>query len=262
MEYEKYLERAKGCSSMFRDEISKANELVNKLVADVYLSEIGKTEKKKSVCNEVDGVADNLTGIFKKNLSAFLDEFSLNLPEDGKDHSQDVANALRIIDMLGFEIDANNLRNAISPLLGSYTALRTVIDVLDTKHTNSIVGGYKVDVMEMVHQYKGVTADVGDYLDTIDRLKDIVNNPMVKYTYQMTSTSYGSATHITDATPYEMLACADWMNNLVKLYASLEESNAQLFTGHIKTMYENYETTVTGRKWDDIICLKDVIQTV
>ena len=110
-DYKKYAEQGEGCNRLFDDEVAKVADQATKTASDWRLSEKGKEDKKKEAFAALNKTADMIATVAKKCISDFCKDFSIILPEDDKDHTKDIENALHIIDLLGFNLDVKNLEN-------------------------------------------------------------------------------------------------------------------------------------------------------
>ena len=244
--YEEFAAQVTGCNALFQSEVKKKADELNKINADWRWSPKGKEEQKKKAFDELQGTADNLTKVFKEAVSRFMAEYGVSLPEDNKDHSIDIQNALKIIDMLGFDLDEKNVTNILNPLKGSFKNLKTILDVIRAKDQNGQpeVAGVKLhyspEVRRVIDEVSGLNTDVYEYIEFIGNIQDIIDNP-AGYRFEAETVSNAPVTVIRDYIPYSFLACGDWMKEAGERYAVLENQFSSLFKVHVPTDQEMIE---------------------
>ena len=241
--YEEFAAQVTGCNTLFRDEVKRKADELNRINADWRYSPKGKEEQKKKVFNELQATADNLTKVFKEACSRFMSEYGIRLPEDNKDHSLDIQNALKIIDMLGFDLDEKNVSNILNPLKGSFKNLKTIIDVIRAKDQNGEAGAklhYSPEIMRVIDEVSGLNTNVYEYIEFIGNIQDIIDNP-AGYQFEAETVTNTPVTYIRDLIPYSFMACGDWMKEAGKEYAVLEDQFSSLFKVHVPTDQEMIE---------------------
>ena len=98
--YESYAARAEAIIKNFQDKVKEAQETGCEMMLDWRFTPEGKNENLKGVKADLQEKADNLTKLFRENARKFCNEYKVTLPNDGKSHTEDVANALKVIDFL------------------------------------------------------------------------------------------------------------------------------------------------------------------
>lgn len=233
--YESYAARAEAIIKNFQDKVKEAQETGCEMMLDWRFTPEGKNENLKGVKADLQEKADNLTKHFKENARKFCNEYKVALPNDGKAHTEDVANALKVIDMVGFKLTPDILKSIMEPLKHSYTNMKLINDVITAKGNNAIVEGIGYDeaIYETLIEYMGINTSAVEYLDRLKEVEDIENIPGFKFSVSM----YGGATPviITPDVPYFYLTLPDTMKELGKMYATLENEFSELFTKHIPT---------------------------
>lgn len=244
--YEEFAAQVTGCHTLYQGEVKKYNDTLNKINADWRWSPKGKEEKKEAILAELQTTADNMTKLVKEACKRFMAEYGISLPEDNKDHSIDIQNALKIIDLLGFDLDVKNLNNILNPLKGSFRNMKTIVDVIRAKDHNGQpeVPGVKLhytpDVLRTLDEVSGLNTSVYDYLDFISNIQEIIDNP-AGYRFEADSVGNAPVTFIQDVIPYSFLACPDWMKEAGEMYAVLENQFTGIFKTHIPTDQEMIE---------------------
>ena len=238
--YEEFAAQVTGCHSLFQSEVKKQADALNKINADWRWSPKGKEEQKQKVFDSLQASADNMTAVVKEACKRFLEEYGITLPEDNKDHSIDIQNALQIVDMLGFDLDVAHLNNILNPLKGSFRNMKTVVDVVRTKNQTSFSGQYSDAVMNRIDEMTGLHTSIYDYLDFIRNIQEIIDNP-AGYRFEAETVGNAPVTYIRDVIPYSFLACPDWMKEAGEKYAVLENQFSEIFKVHIPTDQEMIE---------------------
>lgn len=248
--YEKYVTQVKGLNTLFAESVKRVADELNEKLTDWRLSERGREEQRKKKVDELNAICENMNNVLREAVKHFLTEYAIGLPDDGEDHSKDIENALRVIEMLGFDLDVKNFDNIITPLQGNYRAMKTVLDVMRVKNESGLSGlamqHYNNAVMNKLDEYTGVNSRVTDFLEIMDNIADVVDSP-VGYRYENTRISNATVIQIVDIIPYSFLSCPDWMTEAGEMYAQLEDEFTALFRKHTPTNREMIESSLPGR---------------
>lgn len=248
--YEKYVAQVKALNVMFAESVKKASDELNEKLTDWRLSEKGREEQRQKKVDELNAVCENMNSVFREAVKRFLTDYAIGLPDDGIDHSKDIENALRVIDMLGFDLDVKNFDNIITPLRGNYRAMKTVLDVMRVKNESGLSGiamqHYNSAVMDKLDEYTGVNSRVTDFLEIMDNIADIVDSP-VGYRFENSSINNVVIVQFVDYIPYSYLSCADWMIKAGEMYAQLESDFTPIFKKHTPSDREMLESNLPGR---------------
>lgn len=233
--YENYATKAEAIIKNFEDEVKEAQETGCEAMLDWRFTPEGKAENLKGIKAGLQEKVDNLTKLFKENARKFCNEYKVALPNDGKSHTEDVANALKVIDMVGFNLTPDILKSIMEPLKHSYTNMKLINDVITAKGNNAVAEGIGYDeaIYKTLFEYMGVNTSAIEYLNKLKEVEDIENIPGFSFSVAV----YGGATPIaiTPDVPYFYLTLPDTMKELGKMYATLENEFSELFTKHIPT---------------------------
>lgn len=240
--YESYAARAEAIIKLFEDTAKEAQETGCKIMADWRFTPEGKSENLKGIKADLQEKADNLTKLFKENAKKFCDEYKVTLPNDGKSHTEDVANALKVIDMVGFKLTPDTLKSIMEPLKHSYTNMKLLHDVIVAKGDVSAavteIGiEYDEAIYETLIEYMGINTSAIEYLEKLKEVEDIGNIPGFRFSVFVYDSMYGGATPIiiTPDVSYSYLNLPDTMKGLGEMYVKLENEFSELFTKHIPT---------------------------
>lgn len=233
--YEKYAEKADTIIKLFEDAAREAQETECEIRSDWRFSPEGKSENVKGVRADLQEKTDNFIKLFKENAKRFYNEYKVKLPNDGKSHSEDIANALKIIDMTGYKLTPDILKSIMEPLKHSYKDMKLLHDVIITRGTGIPEGvrGYDESVYRVLFEYIGVNTSAIEYLNRLKAVEEIADIAGFKFS----ATVYNNETLVT-ITPdvsYSYLALPTTMRELGKMYANLENEFSDLFTKHIPT---------------------------
>ena len=233
--YERYAATAETIIKNFEDAVEETQKTGCEIMLDWRFTPEGKSENLKGIKADLQEKADNLTKLFRENARKFCNEYKVTLPNDGKSHTEDVANALKVIDMVGFKLTPDILKSIMEPLKHSYTNMKLINDVITAKGNNAIVEGIGYDeaIYKTLFEYMGVNTSAIEYLNKLKEVEDIENIPGFSFSVSM----YGGATPviITPDVPYFYLTLPDTMKELGKMYATLGNEFSELFTKHIPT---------------------------
>lgn len=235
--YESYAARAEAIIKNFQDKAKEAQETGCEMMLDWRYSPEGKVENLKGIKTDLQEKADNFTKLFRENARKFCNEYKVTLPNDGKSHTEDVANALKVIDMVGFKLTPDILKSIMEPLKHSYTNMKMIHDVIYAKGNVPEAGlagiGYDKAIYETLIEYMGINTSAVEYLDRLKEVEDIENIPGFRFSVE----PFTNATPfiIVPNIPYEYYAVPETMQELGKMYATLENEFSELFTKHIPT---------------------------
>lgn len=248
--FEKYVAQVKGLNNLFSESVKRISEELNAKLTDWRLSEKGREEQRQKKIEELNAVCENMSNVFREAVRHFLTDYEISLPDDGEDHSKDIENALRVIEMLSFDLDTRNIDNILNPLRGNFRAMKTVLDVMRVKNESGLSGlaakGYRTEVMNKLMEYTGTNNRVNDFLEIMDNIGDILESP-IGYRFEYGHMSNATVIEIVDIVPYSYLSCADWMKDAGELYAQLEKEFASLFDKHTPTDREMLESSLPGK---------------
>lgn len=91
------------------------------------------------------------------------------------------------------------------------------------------------------------STSVMNYIDALNNLKTVSENPGSGYRFIITSYPNAPVTRIQAAIPYGFLACADWMREVGEQYADLEGEFSSLFKDHVQTHEEMIADVLAGK---------------
>lgn len=226
--FEKYANQINGINQIWINSVKqKADEITNDMANCRYYTEKGKSEIKTKKFADLKSVAKNLDNLVREGIRRFCQEYRIVLPEDGTDHAADIQNALRIIDMRGFDMNIDNLKNILSPLRGSFRAMKTITDVMRAKNDSAFSGlnpdnRYSSEVTMMIDEFMGINSRVNDYLSVFGNIEQIIDTT-VGYGLECVSYDNAPVVQLMEQIPYSYLSCESWMNEAGEIYAELQD---------------------------------------
>lgn len=202
-----------------REEAKKIGDAVQKLNADPRYSDFGKEELIKKLREELKTLNQDKTEKLKTVIQKFVNEYQVVHTDDGKADAQVIANALKVIEMCGFGLTADLLRDVVEPLKDSYTSLKMIRSLLAAKHDNSGIG-FSSDMLVLMDDYIGVNAEIITYEDVFESVKELLNMPELVSAgiYGEPDPSGAVINRLTDETRYSTLCLCDNMIKVGKLY--------------------------------------------
>ena len=228
-EFEQYAGQARSCNKLFEEAITKASDEMHARLTDPRVSDFRKHEIVSEADAGVQKAAENYTNLMREVIDRFIAAYKVTPPEDGKDHSLDIQNALKVVDMLGYDLDVENLNNILAPLSGSYQSTKTVLDVILTKHWNTPVehARFSAELIKAVEDKHDVVERCGEY-NHLMNLIESARTAAYKATFPGTvvipgeglgTNSINSGTAgghwnsviIAPTVPYDFLTVCDWM---------------------------------------------------
>ena len=218
----KYLHMLSKNSGDFTNEVQKAEAKINNIMLTVNNAEGDADKQKGETLRKLSEATDKYNTLFRMIIKEFCEDYKLTLPSDGKDHSADIANALHIVEMLGVNIDIDNLDNILSPLSKDFKSLKTVGEVILAKSRNSFNNAYSVDVIEAVTKRLGLDTGIHEFNARMDFLKGIWETPTQYYRYMMNG---NVKVKLTTMPSYTALAAPDWIKETAEMYNKIKQSD-------------------------------------
>lgn len=244
--YEVTAQAVQGVIASYEADVKEAEDAANKVMADWRFSASGKENAKQNLYKELQERADKYMNLIREAAKDFCDTYRIKLPSDNKDHSMDIANALKMIDMLGYNLTAETLKTVLEPIKNSYKHMKMIADVLEAKNKGITADFVHYDpaVITTMYEWLGVNTKVFEYLDAFREVEEICTTERIKL-YAATN-SYGNASlvSLTPQIPYEIFALPDAMIRAGKMYAELESEFSELFKVHTPTDTEMIESIV------------------
>ena len=212
----------KNAIDAFEKAVQEAAEAATGSLHNENLSDVGKENAKTAILNKLQQDADKFTSEIHTAAQAFCDAFKVQLPEDGKDHSADVANATNIIGMVGSSMTTDVLRGILDPLKGSYKNLKMIYDIMEARKG---AAGYNEKVMSLLDDYMGINTRVGEYLNALDEIGDVANPDGLKLSFAASSYVGGTTVYIDPKVPYSFYVCGERMADVEKKRKALDASS-------------------------------------
>ena len=241
--YETYAKKALMLKHTHKQEAGKIRDTISQIDLNQRLSDFGKQEAIEKLKGEAGNLNKQFSDSIRGLIRQFCKEFGTSFAEDYADHSTDVANALKIIEMCGSELTAELLHSIIEPLKGSHKAMKMIYDVLTVKYSNipDVVGvpRYSPEIERILNERMGTTAEINEYLDRLKELEAVADCPLLS-NYEIVNMGYNGMTRfeVQDHTIYSVLALPDTMMEIGKQYEALALKYPQMFTNYIPTNEE------------------------
>lgn len=198
-------------------------------------TDIGKaeflTEMRKEFAGLVKDQSEQLRGVIK----IFCNTYGVTIPDDGENHSPEVANVLKVIDLCGHSLDADTLRIALEPVKQSGKILKMIHNIINAKNVNFLsngLEGFSHEIMTLLDEYIGVSGEILEYSDEFEKISvlqdaEILINYVIAEDYQ-----YGVSELLLvlqDRTPYSVLCLADNMMKVGQMYEIVSKEYPRLF---------------------------------
>lgn len=207
-----------------REETKKVGQAVEKINSDKRYTPEGKQEFIQKLRQELKELNEKGTDEIKKEVNKFCQRYQI-IHIDEKADSQEVANALKVIEMAGYKLTSELLRSVLEPLKESYSALKMIKELLDAKQSNAIVAEttFDSDVMMLMEEYLGGNAEIYKYEEAFNAVKEVLDAHHVVNAGIYGEPVYGSGTVnvLRDDTSYMTLCLCDNMMKVGKMYESL-----------------------------------------
>lgn len=214
-------------------EAEKIGQAVQELNTNPRYSDFGKNELVQKLREELKPLNESITNELKALVQQFVNEYQVVRADDGKADSQDIANALKVIEMCGNHITVEVLRTALEPIKGSYTTLNMIRSIFEMKNTNALANEatYNPDCIELLDEYLGANCAVFNYEDAFATVKEVLDMPELVSAGIVGTPNYSGTVinNLVDNTPYCTHCLSDNMMKVGKLYESVSLEYPRLF---------------------------------
>lgn len=227
--YETYAKQVQLIVHQHRQEAEKIGQAVQKVNADPRYSQQGKDELIAGLRAELKELNKTKTDELKAIVTKFCNQYQV-IHTDEEADEQKIANALKIIEMCGYNLTPELLRSAVEPLKNSYSALKMLRSLLDAKNGN---GGqaFTPQVLILMDDYIGVNMDIMSYEDAFESVKETLDMPeLLNAGIVGTPELNGQVVNrLVDMTCYSVLILGDNMMKVGKLYDTVYLEYPRLF---------------------------------
>lgn len=205
-----------------REGTKEIADAIQKLNTDRRYSEYGREELLKKLREELNTINQEKTNELKEVVQQFVNTYQINITDDGKADPQEVANALKIIEMCGTGLTVEVLRTALEPIKGSYTTLKMIQTILTSKNQRALAveATYSPECIILIDEYIGQTGAIIGYEDTFAEVKSALDMPLLVSAGIHGEPDYNGSVvnRLLDTTPYITLCLPDSMMKVGKLY--------------------------------------------
>lgn len=249
--YETYAKRFYELMEAHERDVKEIENEANKVAVDKRRSDFGRQEHVDNLKRDLGKLNAEISETLRGLVNQFCNEYDVNFAEDGKDHTTEIANALKIIDMCGVNITADLFRSAIEPLKGSYKALKMINDVLSIKwekHNANTPEQYNPEIREIIYDYLGTNEDVNSFVGYMNDVKAILEYPTL-VNYQLVNTGINGVTRfeVQNCTRYSVGVLPDEIIRLGKMYETLSLKYPLLFSKYIPTAKDIVDDTANNQ---------------
>lgn len=220
--YETYAKQALTIVHQHRERTKEIADALQIVSTDRERSEYGKDRSVERLRNELKELNQEKSDELKAVVQQFVNKYQVNIVDDGKANPQEIANALKVIEMCGTGLTVEVLRTAIEPIKGSYTTLKMIQTILVSKNQHAIVveGMYDPDCIVLLDDYLGRNGALIGYEDTFAEVKSALDVPLLVSAGIHGEPDYNGSVinRLLDTTPYITLCLSDSMMKVGKLY--------------------------------------------
>ena len=228
--YEECAKKVRMIIHQHRQEAEDIGQALQKINADPRYSQMGKDELVGQLRIELKELNKTKTEELKAVVTEFCKEYQVVHTDDGKSNSQEIANALKVIEMCGYGLTSDLLRSVVEPLKGSYTTLKMIRSLLAMKNDNAGLG-YSADVLILMDEYIGVNAEIITYEDRFESVKEVLDMPELVSIGIYGEPEFNGAVinRLRDETHYSVLTLSDNMMKVGELHNSVYLEYPRLF---------------------------------
>lgn len=219
--------------NQYREETNKLGQAVQNLNNNPRYTDFGKDELVKKLREELKRLNESETEELKEIVQHFINEYQVIHTDDGRVDPQNVANALKVIEMCGTSLTAEVLRTAIEPVKGSYSTLKMILSIFVSKNENALAveATYKPECIELLNEYLGINNTICDYEDLFLTVSEVLNMPELVSMSITGTPNYNGVVinNLVDNIPYCTLCLADNMMRVGKLHEQVSLEYPRLF---------------------------------
>lgn len=161
----------------------------------------------------------------------------VEFPEDDIDHDAALANALKIIEMMGYNLTPEILREAIDPLKGSAKKIGLIANMIHAKN-NGFGDHYDPEILAVLDELVAGFGkfDLPDYLNDYENIHALLDANSL-FNYRIFKS--GPWVHeIQDDLSYDVLGLSESMIRLGQMYSQFSVDYPQYFTKSMKIKEE------------------------
>ena len=238
--YNTAADAAKSLYKKYLADLESFNETMAKVNLNTNYTESGKKEFIDAILKDVNKACENYTKSLKTVIRAFCDQVSIDLPKDAMNYDAAVANALKVIDMMGFNLTPEILLEAVAPLKSSVKKIKMITEIIFQKNMNSPVH-YAPELLKAVDSLSDGSGDfdIPEFIDQYDRIHALLDEDLL-FRYEFTRSQYDWAnpntfvTIVSDKPVYAVVGLPDSMNICGDTYRKLQVHYPQYFTKDLK----------------------------
>lgn len=210
----KYIEPWRSATVAHEKKAGEILEVINGVMIDERFSEKGKKDAVERMKDELNKLNNENKENLKSLIVEFCKEMKLNLHDDEKDHAAEVANALKVIEMVGVsEITADAVSSLIKPFQNSYNSIKIIYDLFKVKSEKSSFG-CDPKILDVLSLQIGLKDEFVEYIERVEKLKSVLNYPEFSF-YKLTAIDYnygnGKRYSLTIENGYDIEAIPDDM---------------------------------------------------
>ena len=234
--YETYAKKILIFVNGHKQEVKKIFDDMNKAIIDWRFSDDYRKEMVAELRGSLSTKNEKWSECIRGAVKQFCKEYSVSFAEDNADHSTEIANALKVIEMCGTGLTSELFRTTLEPLKSSYKALKIIHDVITIKSSKS---AYSPEITKIIYEYMGVNSEISAYMDRLKEIEEVADYPVL-VNYDITNTGYNGVYHfeLREKTSYSVLATPDWMMEVGKQYEELAMKYPLMFSNYIPTNEE------------------------
>lgn len=235
--YETSANTVKRVLKRFVEEIAEYRELFAKIDLDTRYTPEGKQEFIDGLKKDLNTLCDNYTKTLKTLIGGFCDYMKVELPEDDVDHDAALANALKIIEMMGYNLTPEIMREAIAPLKASAKKIGLIANMIHAKN-NGLGDHYDPEILAVLDELVAEFGkfDLPDYLNDYENIYALLDSNSL-FNYRIFKS--GPWVHeIQDDLSYDVLGLSESMIRLGQMYSQFSVDYPQYFTKSMKVAEE------------------------
>lgn len=217
-----------------KNDLNKILQTMQNVQVNPRLTDLGKDEALTDLRKEFAERCKKQSEKIRAEIRIFCAEYAAEIPDDGENHSVEVANILQVIDMMGVNLTVETMKTAIEPIKGSGKLLKMVRDILETKRRSipAVAGSFDPDIFTLLNEYLGTNNEMLSYVDEFEKISELLSADILVEWQVFDDYQYGISSTVLrmrDVTRYGVLCLADNMMNVGKMYDQIKINNPRFF---------------------------------
>lgn len=203
------------------DGVSRVIQAYQKVSTDKRYTLEGKAELADKLRAELSDLNSEKTDELKDVITKFCEQYKVVRANEKAD-AQEIANALKVIEMCGKSLTVDTLKSVVEPLVNSHSSLQMISNVL-------LVKGVTHEVIDYINELVDGNEDIISYESDFESISSLLDKDVLLGGTLSQGFVAGVGAEFYDHTPYEVFSLGDTMMRIGKLQEVLRLQYPRLF---------------------------------